>query len=116
MSNESVFHAIADPTRREILLLLSKGSMHLNAIAKQFSISRPAISKHIKVLTDCGLIEIRREGRMHYCEVRLDNLLPIRKFMNQFNTRFISGSSTFDLYLQQFESGKKDKKKSGKRK
>ncbi|MFA6262073.1 MAG: metalloregulator ArsR/SmtB family transcription factor [Bacteroidia bacterium] len=114
MSNESVFHAIADPTRREILFLLSKESMHLNAIAKHFSISRPAISKHIKVLTECGLIEIRCEGRMHYCEVRLGKLQPIRKFLTQFNTRFISGSSTFDLYLRQLESGKKEKKKTGK--
>ena len=49
-----VFQAIADPTRREIIHLLSRQSLNLNAVADNFEISRPAISKHIKILTECG--------------------------------------------------------------
>lgn len=111
MSNEAVFQAIADPTRREILLMLSKGAMHLNAIADQFTISRPAISKHIKVLTECGLIEIRREGRLHYCEACFDKLQPVKKFIQQFNTLPATATSTFGFYITQMEQSRKGKKK-----
>ena len=58
-----VFQAIADPTRRTILALLALQSLSLNAVAENFNISRPAVSKHVKVLTECGLIEIKQKGR-----------------------------------------------------
>ena len=67
-----VFQAIADPTRREIIHLLSRQSLNLNAVADNFEISRPAISKHIKILTECGLIAIRQEGRERYCDAHLN--------------------------------------------
>lgn len=55
-----VFQAIADPTRREIIHLLAHQSLNLNAVADHFPISRPAISKHIRILTECGLVTIRQ--------------------------------------------------------
>ena len=58
-----VFQAIADPVRREILALLANDALTVNAIAQNFEISRPAISKHIKILSECGLIIINRKGR-----------------------------------------------------
>jgi len=61
------FQAIADPTRRAILDLLVAGPRNLNAVAGAFSLSRPAISKHIKILTECGLVEIHARGRDRYC-------------------------------------------------
>ena len=67
-----VFQAIADPTRREIINLLAHESLNLNAVAENFNISRPAISKHIKILTECGLVDIRKEGRERYCDARLE--------------------------------------------
>ena len=54
-----VFQAIADPTRRAIIQMISKQSLNLNAVADNFDISRPAISKHIKILTECGLVKIK---------------------------------------------------------
>ena len=57
-----VFQAIADPTRREIINLLVHKSLNLNGIADNFNISRPAISKHIKILTECGLVVIKQSG------------------------------------------------------
>ena len=65
-ARRDVFQAIADPTRREIINLLARQSLNLNAVADQFDISRPAVSKHIRILTDCGLIIIRQEGRERY--------------------------------------------------
>src|SRR5204863_302869 len=61
-----VFQAIADPTRREIINLIAHQKLNLNAVADKFSVSRPAISKHIKILTECGLISIKQQGREGY--------------------------------------------------
>lgn len=72
-----VFQAIADPTRREIINLIAYKSLNLNAVANHFNISRPAISKHIKILTECGLIVIRQEGRDRYCDAQLHKLKEV---------------------------------------
>lgn len=62
-----VFQAIADPTRREIIDLLAGQSLPINEIADNFEISRPAVSKHIKILNECGVVIIRKKGRKRYC-------------------------------------------------
>lgn len=80
-----VFQAIADPTRRRILHLLSKKPLHLNAVSDHFEISRPAISKHIKILTECGLVRIRQEGRERYCEPQLHKLKQVSKWADQYS-------------------------------
>lgn len=69
-----VFQAIADPTRREIIDLLAGKQLTLNAVADNFTISRPAVSKQIKILTQCGLVTITRQGREHYCTANLKNM------------------------------------------
>lgn len=73
-----VFQGIADPTRREIISLLAKAEpMNLNSIAEQFEISRPAVSKHIKILEECDLIDIQQEGRERMCELKPESLEPV---------------------------------------
>ncbi len=72
-----VFQAIADPTRREIISLLAQQPLNLNTVADNFDISRPAISKQIKILTECGLVEIEQRGRERYCTARLDKLTEV---------------------------------------
>lgn len=76
-----VFQAIADPTRRQIINMVAHRSMNLNAVADQFDVSRPAISKHIRILTECGLIVIRQKGRERYCEARLQKLKEVNEWM-----------------------------------
>ena len=85
-----VFQAIADPTRREIINLIAQQSLNLNAIADKFEVSRPAISQHIKILIECGLVVVTRQGRERYCEAKLDKLSevadwvePLRKYWSQ---------------------------------
>lgn len=78
-----VFQAIADPTRREIINLLAHQRLNLNSVAENFEISRPAISKHIKILTECGLVEIKQEGRERFCEVNLESLNEISKWVDE---------------------------------
>ncbi|MEP7142249.1 MAG: ArsR family transcriptional regulator [Ferruginibacter sp.] len=58
--------------------------MNLNAIAENFDISRPAISQHIKILTECGMVVIRRQGRVRYCDVKLDNLSEVSDWVEQY--------------------------------
>jgi DNA-binding transcriptional ArsR family regulator len=79
-----VFQAIADPTRREIINVLAQQSMNLNNVADKFEVSRPAISKHIKILTQCGLITIKQIGRERYCEVKLQKLNEVSRWIEQY--------------------------------
>ena len=69
-----VYQAIADPTRRDIIGILATESLNLNAISDKFEISRPAISKHIKILTECGLITIEQKGRERFCILQQNRL------------------------------------------
>ena len=79
-----VFQAIADPTRREIIDLLSTQTLNLNAIAGHFEISRPAISKHIRILTECELIVVEQKGRDRYCSVEIQKLKEIDKWLSRY--------------------------------
>ena len=81
-----VFQAIADPTRREIINMLSQQSLNLNAVAENFDISRPAISKHIRILTECGLITIKQQGRERYCEAQLQKLAEASQWIEQYRS------------------------------
>ena len=75
------FHAIADPSRREILMMLTKDKLSINALAGNFDISRPAVSKHVKVLYDAGLILINDHGRERYCELKPDGFDDIKNWL-----------------------------------
>jgi DNA-binding transcriptional ArsR family regulator len=79
-----VFQAIADPTRRDIITLLAQRSLNLNAVADNFDISRPAVSKHIKILTECGLITIKQQGRERYCKANLKKLEQVAAWADQY--------------------------------
>ncbi|MEX0843953.1 MAG: metalloregulator ArsR/SmtB family transcription factor [Balneolaceae bacterium] len=87
---QDVFHAIADPTRRKIIDLLAQKSMAVNDVAERFEISRPAVSKHIKILNECGLVVIQKKGRKRYCRADTRKLQEVlewayryRKFWNE---------------------------------
>jgi DNA-binding transcriptional ArsR family regulator len=79
-----VFQAIADPNRRAIINLLAGQKLTLNGVADRFDVSRPAISKHIKILTECGLITIKQQGRERYCEAQLDKLREVSDWAEQY--------------------------------
>lgn len=79
-----VFQAIADPTRREIINLLAQKPLNLNAVADNFDISRPAVSKHIKILTECGLVIIKQQGRERYCSAELTKLREVSEWANRY--------------------------------
>ena len=102
-TRRDVFQAIADPTRREIIQLLSKQKLNLNAVADNFPISRPAISKHIKILTECGLIEIEQMGRDRYCEAKLEKLNEISDWVAQYRQFWENKLDSLENYLTELQ-------------
>lgn len=94
-----VFQAISDPTRRQIIHMVAHKSLNLNAVAENFDISRPAISKHIKILTECGLIVIRRHGRERFCEARLNKLNEVSEFIEQYRVFWTRKLDALGTYL-----------------
>lgn len=100
-----VFQAIADPTRRDIITLLATGkSMNLNSIADQFDISRPAISKHIKILEECNLIDIQQEGRERICELKPEQLAPVSEWVEKNRKLWNTRLDQLESYLHKLQN------------
>ncbi len=89
-TRRDVFQAIADPTRREIIHMIAGSPLNLNSIAANFQVTRQAISLHIKILAECGLIEIKQQGRERFCEAKLEKLIEVNEWTEQYRT-FWSG-------------------------
>ena len=79
-----VFQAIADPTRREIIGMLAHQSMNVNEISGHFKMSRTAVSKHMRILKECGLLSTEKKGREQYCKTSLDALAEVALWVNQY--------------------------------
>jgi len=79
-----VFQAIADPTRRAIIALIAVQAMTPNALAEHFQTSRQAVSKHIKILTECELVKQKLSGREIYYHLEIDKMKEIDKWLEQF--------------------------------
>ena len=79
-----VFNAIADPTRRSILLSLTTESQNVNALADKFDMTRQAVSLHIKYLQECGVITIKKEGRERYCNLEVQKLAEVANWLEPF--------------------------------
>ncbi len=102
-----VFQAIADPTRREIINLVARQSLNLNAVAENFHMSRPAISKHIKILTECGLIIIKQQGRERYCEAHLKSLNQVSAWIEQYRVLWTNKLDALENFLNKETTSKK---------
>lgn len=108
-ARRDVFQAIADPTRRQIIDLIANEKMNLNTIAEQFDISRPAISQHIKILAECGLIKIEKVGRERYCSIQPASLVPAFMWMEQHQKMWEDKLDSFEKYVNKLQN-KKHKK------
>lgn len=102
-----VFHAIADPNRRAIISLLANQKLTVNAVAEYFPISRPAVSRHIKILKECGLLVVRRQGRERYCEVRLDRLSEVAEWVEKSRSLWEQRFDRLDEYLSELQKKEK---------
>jgi DNA-binding transcriptional ArsR family regulator len=108
-ARRDVFQAIADPTRRQIINLVANNVINLNAITENFDISRPAISQHIKILNECGIIEIEKKGRERYCKIQPNNLKVASDWIQQYKGLWEQKLDSFEKYLIKLQT--KNKKK-----
>jgi DNA-binding transcriptional ArsR family regulator len=104
-----VFQAIADPTRREIISMLARQSLNLNNVADQFDISRPAISKHIKILTECGLVTITQQGRERYCHAELQKLKQVADWTAKYQKFWTEKLDALGAFLEKEQQQTKKK-------
>ncbi|HJP62195.1 MAG TPA: metalloregulator ArsR/SmtB family transcription factor [Mucilaginibacter sp.] len=97
------FQAIADPTRRQIIGMLSNTALNVNSLAEGFDMSRQAISLHVKILTECGLITIKQQGRERFCEAQLDKLSEVAMWVEQYKRHWESKLDSMETYLEKLK-------------
>lgn len=102
-----VFQAIADPTRREIIGLLAQEPLTLNGVANNFDISRPAISKHMKILQECGLVSFRQQGRERYCKAELEPLREVSDWAEHYRKIWADRLDALENYLNTLQAKNK---------
>ena len=98
-STFDAFQVIGDPSRRKMLLLLSEDNMTINSLADHFDMSRPAVSKHIKILHGAGFISIRDIGRERYCTLKKDGFEELQAWISHFDQFWTSKLKKLETLL-----------------
>ncbi|HEY3429870.1 MAG TPA: metalloregulator ArsR/SmtB family transcription factor [Cyclobacteriaceae bacterium] len=106
-ARRDVFQAIADPTRRGILLLIAAQAMTPNAIAEEFHTSRQAVSKHIQILTECEVVKQEQKGREIYYHINASKMKEIDKWIEQFKNILETQFNQLDKVLLTLKKQKK---------
>lgn len=105
---KDVFKVIADPVRRDIIGHLARESLTVNAVTAavvtQFPISRPAISKHLRILKESGIISIHQKGRERYCEIQPEKLKPVAAWLEPYRKMWDERLDSFEAYLGNLQS------------
>jgi DNA-binding transcriptional ArsR family regulator len=102
-----VFQAIADPTRRAIINMVARESLNVHSVAGNFDVSRTAIYKHVKILTECGLVVIKQKGRERFCEARLDKLHEVSDWVEQYRKFWNARLDALEGYLSEIQTKSK---------
>jgi DNA-binding transcriptional ArsR family regulator len=112
MNNYSIdpFYALADPKRRAILMLLTQEKRTINTLAENFDISRPAVSKHIKVLCDAGFVSIENIGRERYCGLHPDGFNEVKDWVTYFEQFWKIKFTKLETLLNENANSKNKKK------
>jgi DNA-binding transcriptional ArsR family regulator len=103
-----VFQGIADPTRRQILNMIAHRSLNVNAVAENFPVSRTAIYKHMKILSECGLVIVRQHGRERLCQAHLKKLKEVSHWIDQYRQMWEGRFDALDQYIDEIK-GKNSK-------
>jgi DNA-binding transcriptional ArsR family regulator len=112
----ATFSALADPTRRAILARLALGETSVTELAEPFAISLPAISKHLKVLENAGLIVRGREAQWRPCRIEAAALKPVDDWLEHYRRLWEERIDRLELYLEQLQTKRKASPKSAKEK
>ena len=111
IARRDAFQAIADPTRRKIIELVANEALNLNAIASKLKMSQPAISQQVKILNECGIIEIETIGRERYCKVHARSLVPAFLWLERYQKQWTARIDSFEKYANNLHSKNKKQKK-----
>jgi DNA-binding transcriptional ArsR family regulator len=106
-TRRDVFQALADPTRRAILLLIAAQAMTPNALTEKFDSSRQAVSKHIQILTECGLVKQEKKGREIYYHINARKIDEIDKWVEKFRAIVETQFSQLDNVLSTLKKQKR---------
>ena len=107
-TRRDIFQAIADPTRRAIITLIALQAMTPNAIAEHFDTTRQAVSKHLRILTECELITQKQQGREIYYQLEIDKMKEIDKWLEQFRKIWVGRFEQLDEVLEKLKNSRKD--------
>lgn len=99
-----VFQAIADPTRRDIIALLARQPMTPNAVAESFQVSRQAISKHIRILTECGILLLQQQGRERQYSIQAKKLAEVAQWVEPFRSLWEDKFDRLDSILNKHKT------------
>jgi DNA-binding transcriptional ArsR family regulator len=111
IARRDAFQAIADPTRRAILNMIAAQPHNVNFIAEKFNVTRQAISLHVKILTDCGMVTIKQVGRERFCEAQLERLSEVSEWVNQYRQHWENKLDALETYLEKLKKSKYGKQK-----
>ena len=109
-ARRDVFQAIADPTPRQIIDIIAKQPLNLNSVAEKFDMTRQAVSLHIKILEECGLIMLKQQGRERYCEVKFDKLNEVSVWIDQYKQYWEQKLDSMEKYLNKLQKNKSNGK------
>ena len=104
------FQAIADPTRRAILLLLASHTMTAGAIASNFDTARPTVSKHLQILTECELLKQEQTGREIFYHINAKKMKEVADFIEQFRKIWEDRFNKLETIMKQYKPKKKQSK------
>lgn len=104
-----IFQAIADPTRRAIIALIALQAMTPNALAENFHTTRQAVSKHLRILTECELVTQEQRGREIYYSLEIDKMKEIDKWLEQYRKIWETRIDQLDELLAAIKKQKEDK-------
>ncbi|MEO0527456.1 MAG: metalloregulator ArsR/SmtB family transcription factor [Bacteroidota bacterium] len=102
-----VFNALADPTRRSILMALTGKSQNVNTLADNFNMTRQAVSLHIKYLEECGVISVKKEGRERHCKLEAEKLVEVGDWLAPFRKMWTKKFNQLDELLEELHSTSK---------
>lgn len=106
-TRRDIFQAIADPTRRAIVALIAIQAMTPNALAEHFHTSRQAVSKHLKILTECELTKQEQQGREIYYSLEIEKIKEIDQWLDQFRRIWETNFNQLDEVLSKMKKQKK---------
>lgn len=98
-ARRDVYYAIADPTRREIINLIAAQPYNVNSIAERFEMTRQAVSLHVQILEECGLLVVKKQGRERLCEAKLDQLTEVENWITTSRKLWKQKFAKLDNYL-----------------